>query len=125
MYEVNYLEPAGTTGNVTGTGVNIEAYSMLAFQFVVEAVGGSPTVTWKIQATPDARNVIDSAAHWYDLGYVTDASDTISQATRVATAVGGQINFLANPLARRYRRFRVVTTLNTAVTFRVEAYRIV
>lgn len=124
MYEQVLLAPAGSTGNNTHASVHIEGYDALAFEFVVEAAGATPTVTWKIQASPDDVSVSDANAHWYDLGYVTDASDTISQATRTATAVGAQIEFLSNPVARKYRRFRAVSTANTNVTYRVEAYRV-
>lgn len=125
MYEQIIIAPVGSTGNNTHTGVQISGYGAMVFQFVVENAGATPTVTWKIQASPDDPVAItDANARWYDLGYITDASDTISQSTRVATATGGQINFLANPVARQFRRWRVVTTANTNITYRVEAYRV-
>lgn len=124
MYELIPVAPSGSTGNNTHTGVHIEGYDSVAFQFVVEVAGATPTITWKIQASPDDLSVSDVNAHWYDLGYVTDGSDTISQATITQTAVGGKIVFLSNPVARMYRRFRVVTTANTNVTYRTEAYRV-
>jgi hypothetical protein len=124
MYEQILLAPAGSTGNNTHNSVHIEGYDALSVEFVVEAIGATPTVTWKVQASPDDVSVSDANAHWYDLGYVTDASDTISVATQVSTTVGAKIIFLSNPAARKYRRFRVVTSANTNVTYRVEANRI-
>jgi hypothetical protein len=118
------ITAGGQTGNNTHAGVPIVGYSALAFEFVVEVAGATPTVTWKIQASPDDLSVTDGNAHWYDLGYITDATDTISVATRTATAAGAQIEFISNPVARQYRRFRLVTTANTNVTYRGEAYRI-
>lgn len=112
------LAAVGTTGNVVGSGISFGAgYRLMILQFVVEAVGATPTVTYKFQGSIDNVN-------WYDLGYVTDASDTIAVATRTATAVGAQVEFLSNPEARQYQFFRVVTTSNTNVTFRAEAYPI-
>lgn len=124
MYEQLSLAPAGSVGNVTGAGVDIDPYDSLSFQFVVEVAGATPTVTWKVQASPSAPGVSDANAAWYDVGYITDATDTIATATRTATAVGAQIQFVSNPVARKYRRFRIVTSANTNITFRVEAYRV-
>lgn len=110
------LAPTGSTGNITGGAVGVgNSYHTVACQFVVEVAGGSPTVTYKFQGSQDGVN-------WYDIGYVTDASDTVSQATRVRTSVGADIAFIANPVARQYAFFRVVTTGNNNVTFRAELY---
>lgn len=124
MYEKIPVVPTGTTGNVTSTGVRIDPYDALGFEFIVEVAGATPTITWKIQATTANPDVLDAAANWYDLAYITDASDTVAVSTRVATGVGGQLNFLSNPVARKYRRFRVVPTSNTNITYRVDAYRV-
>lgn len=110
------LAPTGSVGNVTGAAVGIgNSYHTLAFQFVVEAAGGAPTVTYKFQGSMDNNN-------WYDLGYVTDASDTLSQATRVRTSPGADICFVSNPVARQFLYYRVVVTGNNNITFRADAY---
>jgi len=126
LYDQAELAAAGSTGNNTHAGVHVGAgYEAVVFQFVVEAVGSTPTVTWKVQASPDdPTTVADAQANWYDVGYITDASDTISQSTRSATAVGAQIAFLSNPIARRYRRFRLVTSANTNVTYHCDIFRV-
>ena len=126
MYEKALLATPGSTGNNTHSGVHLgSGYEAVVIQFVVEATGATPTVTWKVQASADdPATLADAQANWFDVGYITDASDTISQATRTATAVGAQIAFLSNPVARRFRRFRLVTTLNTNVTYRGEIYRV-
>lgn len=125
MFDKNYLAPTGSTGNNThdglGTGGGFEA---IAVKFVVEAAGSTPTVTFKVQGSVDEPDVDDTDAHWFDLGYVTDASDTIATTGITATSVGAKIIFLANPLARRYRRFRLVTSSNTNITYRAELYRV-
>jgi len=115
LYDATYLAPPGSTGNMTSTPKPIGSYDSLVLQFVVEAIGTTPTVTYKFQGSVDDVN-------WYDIGYVTDASDTISATTRSMTAVGAQVEFLSNPVARKYKWFRIVVTSNTNVTFRAEAY---
>lgn len=110
------LAATGSTGNNTHGAVHTGAdWSSLAFQFVVEAVGSTPTVTWKVQGSLDNTR-------WYDMAYVTDASDTLSVATKTATGVGGQVIFTCNPSARRYQYVRLVTSANTNVTYRGELY---
>ena len=110
------LAPTGSVGNITSPAASLGAsYLSLAFQFVVEVAGASPTVTYKFQASQDNIN-------WYDLGYITDTSDTISTASRVRTTTGADICFISNPVARQYQWVRVVTSGNNNVTFRAEAY---
>lgn len=118
LTDVILAAPAGTTGNNTGNSIRLPDYLTLAAQFVVEVAGATPTVTWKFQGSIDGTN-------WYDLAYVTDASDTISAATRTATAVGAQVNFadLANT-SRKYKFVRCVTTANTNITYRAEIYTV-
>jgi len=110
------LAPTGTTTNITGTALEAGAdYDGVVFHFVAEAVGATPTVTFKFQGSPDNSN-------WYDVAYITDATDTVAVATITVTAVGGKIAFLANPVARQYRWFRVVTSAILNVTYRAEMY---
>lgn len=118
LVDRNLVAPVGSVGNITSPAFQLPDYRVLALQFVVEAVGATPTVTYKWQGSIDNTN-------WYDLPYVTDASDTISQATRVVTAVGATVNYAdtANG-ARKFKWVRLVTTANTNVTFRGEAYTV-
>ena len=110
------LAPTGTTGNNTHTAVPASNGSRFGVQFVVEAAGATPTVTWKVQGSFDGKN-------WYDLEYVTDASDTGAAATRTATAVGAQAEWLDLAGGSRfYSQFRLVTTANTNITYRGELY---
>lgn len=121
MYDAAALAPAGSTGNNTHAGYSVNGvYDAVAFQFIVTAVGATPTVTYKYQGS--ANSTTGSDGDWFDVGYITDASDTISQATRSATTQSTQIAFLSNPVARRYKWFRVVTSANTNVTYRAEIY---
>lgn len=115
-----YIEmaPTGTTGNNTHSAVvPNRGYEGLAFQFEIEAVGATPTVTFKVQGSLDGTN-------YYDLGYITDASDTIATAALTKTSVAAYIIFLSNPLARSYKYFRLVTTANTNVTYSAKLYQL-
>jgi hypothetical protein len=107
------LAPVGSTGNNTHSAVNVPIFYAVTFQFVVEAVG--TTVTYKYQGTIDGTN-------WFDVGYITDASDALSQATRVRTTTGSDVAWLSNPVARQFKAFRCVTSSNTGVTYRAELY---
>ena len=123
MFGRHSLAATGSTGNNTHAGVHIGGvYDAVAMQFIVEAAGATPTVTWKVQGSADSTD--GSNGNWFDVAYVTDASDTTATAGRTLTAVGAQINFLANPVARRFKWFRLVTSANTNVTYRADAYAI-
>lgn len=118
MYESHVLAAKASTGNNTHAGVECGGvYDQVAVQFVVEAVGATPTVTWKVQGSADGLN-------WYDMIYITDASDTPAVAAEVDTVVGASIHFLANAPSRKYDWFRLVTSANTNVTYRGELYTI-
>lgn len=111
------LAASGTTGNHTGASVKArDPGNVVACQFVVEAVGGTPTVTFKFQGSLDGAN-------WYDLLYVTDSSDTAASTTITVTGVGASVCFLdsANG-SRNYNYYRCVTSSNTNVTYRAELY---
>jgi hypothetical protein len=111
------LAPGGSTGNVTGNAVDAsQASGPVALQFVAEVAGTTPTVTYKFQGSLDGLN-------WYDVYYLTDASDTAAATARTATAVGAQVSFLdSGNSSRNYSKFRLVTSANTNVTFRAELY---
>lgn len=112
------LAPAGSTGNNTHAAVNAPPMAAnVAFQFVVEAAGATPTVTFKFQGSLDGTN-------WYDLDYVTDAVDTGAVAARTVTAVGAYAEFVQSPLQRAFTQYRCVTSANTNITYRAEMFEI-
>lgn len=117
MYDLIELADSGSTGDVTHTGVRMANYETLALCFEVESIGATPTVDFKFQGSLDGTN-------WYDLSYVTDASDTAAVAARTVTAVGQFIQFPSNVVSRRYQFIRLVTASNTNVTYTAYAYRI-
>lgn len=119
--DVTYLAPVGSTGNLDGTlpaqqkQVPPQCVTT-AFQFVIEAVGSTPTVTFKYQGSLDGTN-------WFDVLYTTDASDTAATTAITKTGTGAFVVFLnGNSFDRFYKYFRVVTSANTNVTYRAEMY---
>lgn len=113
--EINYLAPKGTTGNVLGSAVQgIPDYYAAGFQFVVEAAGATPTITFTVQGSLD--NIT-----WSDITYLPAGSDTASVAPQTVTAVGTTVFFLDDPSgARFYKYWRLNPTANTNITFRCE-----
>jgi hypothetical protein len=124
MYEKILAAPVGSTGSQTHASVELAPYDTIAFQFVVEVAGATPSVTWKIQGSVDENIVSDANSNWYDVFYVTDSSDTGATTAITQTTLGAKLIFLDNPVARRYRKFRVVSSANTNVTYRCEAHRV-
>lgn len=111
------LAPTGSTGNATHPAIGVGGGAdKVAVQLVVEVAGGTPTITWKVQGSLDGVN-------WYDVEYVTDATDTGAAATRTATAVGAQTEWLdLAGSSRFYNQYRLVTSSNTNITYRGELY---
>lgn len=120
------IAPTGSTGNNTHTSTNLpEDCDSFCVQFVVEVAGATPTVSYKCQVSFESLLTSDANSNWTDLIYVTEATDTTAVAVRAATAVGVQHVFPANAnLARQWRKIRIVSSLNTNVTYRAELYPI-
>ena len=116
MIEQISLAPVNTAA-ATGATTRVGPNETVAFEFEITAIGATPTITFKYQGSLDGTN-------WYDVAYVTDANDTVSVATRVVTTVGTSVQFLSNPVARRYDYYRVVPSANTNVTWKASAWRI-
>lgn len=110
------LAPAGSTDNNTHAGVRVGGYETIALAFEITAVGATPTVTFKFQGSHDNVN-------WYDLAYITDATDTLATATLTKTSIGQYIVYPSNTVVRRYQHYRLVTTANTNVTYKSRAYK--
>lgn len=113
------LAPAGSTGNNTHNGVEYspggsDLLSQVAFQFVIEAVGATPTVTFKFQGSLDNSN-------WVDIICIPSDSDTAA-VSQTKTATGSTVVHIAQAHSRAYRYIRCVTSANTNVTYRAEAY---
>lgn len=110
----------GTTGNNTHASVAAQPVAdKVALAFIIEAIGATPTVTFKLQATLDDPTVPDGSANWFDVELLPAASET-AVATDTKVAVGVFVYYLAQAPTRFGRRYRVVTSANTNVTYRAE-----
>ena len=126
-YNQNILSaPGGTTGTATHASVPIPAQQDnkgIDFAFVVEAVGATPTITYKYQLSADDPTLADGSSTFVDMNYVTDASDTAATAARAVTAVGVTHQWIAYVAAaenRKWKKVRLVTSANTNVTYHGE-----
>jgi len=109
------LAATGSVGVLTGETDRLpEDADKLAVQLVVEAVGATPTISWKLQLSIDGQN-------WSDARYITDASETAAVAVVTRTAAGQDTIFVLLG-DRGWRFFRLVVTANTNVTYRASAY---
>lgn len=107
--------PAGTTGNNTHNAVQInQGWRSLALEFVIEAVGATPTVTFKLQGSFDGVN-------WFDLILVPANSDTAA-VSPAQTAVGDFVNYVDLVGGRFVNQVRLVTSANTNVTYHANIY---
>lgn len=117
-----YLANPGSTGNVTGTSVRTApGASKIAFAFIAEVAG--TTATYKVQGSIDGDQTTDANANWFDLPYITAASDTTAVAGIVRTSLGADVIWLALATTRFVRRIRTVVSANTGQTFRVEMHQ--
>lgn len=108
------VAPAGSTGNNNHTAVSASpSAKAVALEFNVEAVGATPTVTYALQGslqdTPGAND-------WESIALIPAGSDTAAS-TRVVTAAGRTINHVSQAPSRFFKKFRLVTTANTNVTY--------
>lgn len=117
-----YLSPRGSTGTkitpTTDYRTVPHPVNSVAVQLVVEAVGATPTITWKVQGSYDATR-------WYDLAYIPHNTDTVASTaiTTASPAAGdGVLIFMSNPVARQYKHYAIVVSANTNVTYRAELY---
>lgn len=106
------LAAAGTTGNNTHSSVQIPKHHTLHVQFVISAVGATPTVTYKIQFSYD-----DTV--WVDAVYSDYATPgTLTTSAKTSTGVASYFLCLYQPA----RYMRLVTTSNTNVTYGAKAW---
>lgn len=113
------LAATGTTGNNNHASIGVSPVpQLIAVEFVIEAVGATPTVTWKLQGTFDRfEESNDGAANWFDLIGLPSDNET-SAITTTKTATGAYVAYLAQNHVRFAPRVRLVTSANTNVTYR-------
>lgn len=119
-----FLANPGSTGNNTHQSVGIAPMAeKICALLTIEAVGATPTITAKIQGSLDDPSLADGASNWFDLPFVTDTNDTVA-ASLVKTGVGAFPMWLSlASVARFVRKFRLVTSANTNVTYRGEGFQ--
>lgn len=113
------LAAAASTGNNTHVGIAFsEEADAVCLLFVVEAVGGTPTVTYKFQGA-NLATLPGATTDWFDL-MVDPAETDTGVATATKTAVGSYAYFLRG---HRFAKWvRCVTSANTNVTYRAELW---
>lgn len=113
----------GSAGSGAGTnqasGNNIEApvdADILALEFRVTAVGGTPTVTYQWQGSDDGPEVTEANSDWYNLFATPAGGAADANAGGTVVAVGDN-EFYLNLHARPVRKVRLIVSANTNVTW--------
>lgn len=104
-------------GNATHASIEIpNDADALALEFRVTAIGATPTVTWIAQGSDDDATVTDALSDWYALFGLPSAG-------AAETSVGGTVTtvsvseFFLELVRRPVKKIRIVTSLNTNVTY--------
>ena len=114
------LAPAGSTGNNSHNAVGAGPPSgRIALEFNAEAVGATPTVTYSLQGSmQDSPGSND----WEAIALIPPGSDTPAT-TRAVTAVGRTVNHMSQGQSRFFKKYRLVTTANTNVTYSAKLWQ--
>jgi hypothetical protein len=119
--KIGQLAAVGATGNNTHAGVAIPPdIDVVSAEFEITAVGGTPTVTYKLQGTMDGSDVTDTLADWFDLA--TLPNDSATEAVPATKTAVGVYQLVADLRRRFARRVRLVTSANTNVTYESELW---
>lgn len=110
------LAPSTAGANVTHQGASVPEYlDKVTVVVNITAVGGTPTVTYKLQGSIDSGDVPDATSNWFDLMLLPSNAD-VAVATDTKTAVGSYAYSLA--VGRTcLSKVRLVTSANTNVTY--------
>lgn len=116
-YISSLLAPAASTGTASHQSISVAPIpQLIAVEFVVEAVGATPTITYKLQGSWDPGSVADGSANFFDLIALPSDNETAA-ITKTVTATGGYATYLAQSTVRFAPRVRLVTSANTNVTY--------
>lgn len=113
-FTVQPLAAIGSTGNVNGAAITLsDSADKSALEFVVEAAGATPTITYKLQGT-----FVDSpaATDWFDLILLPSDSETAA-VSRTVTAVGRYVSYVSQAHSRFVKNVRLAPSANTNVTY--------
>lgn len=117
------LAPANTTGNNTHKSVSISDRSdQCAVHFHVDAVGATPTVTFKVQAAMESGDVDDASSHWFDIAMQPSDTAGASEVTNVTKTAIGVYTYYLQMAQRFFKKLRLVTSANTNVTYHAHVY---
>jgi hypothetical protein len=110
--------PAGSTGNNTHAGVAVDGYEdvvTLVLEFIVSAIGATPTVSFKWQGALEGPEVSDAASNWFDLDVLPEgtATEAVTQTVTTVGAFPSSVEIARRPV----RKIRLVTSANTNVTY--------
>ena len=117
------LAAAGSTGNNTHASVSLAdpGATAVAFNFIITAVGATPTVTWKIQGSYDDSGTSDANSSWFDMSFRDALSTSLTTlvANLTKTAVGAYVCLMPIDIPGP-AKVRLVTSANTNVTYKAE-----
>lgn len=113
---------AAGVGNSTGTFTpatnGFAGAKRVGFIVNITAIGGTPTITYKFQGSPDG------GLTWYDLATVKpDATVASSNAAITATTVSQEVRYVDGLDKRFFDGYRINVSANTNVTFNAKLIR--
>ncbi len=113
------LGSLGAAAGTNNTHASVEAPNdadAIIIEFRSTVVGASPTVTYTVQASDDGSEVPDATSDWYTaFGLPSNGAAEVA-ITGAVTAVG-TIDYFIELARRPSRKYRLVTSLNTNVTY--------
>lgn len=116
------LAVPGSTGTGRKFALGFPRVPLVAIEFVVEAIGATPTVTFTIQVLKAGGDPA-VAGDWVDTNYVDADSSVAAAKTGITmTAVGKTVKYIDGLDKRFYDAVAVNVSANTNVTYRANAY---
>jgi len=116
--DIHVLHPAGSTGNSRASIKGVHGAQRAAVLFDITAVGGTPTISWRMEGLPPGGDATVTA-EWQPVGMLTASGVTaVSEALVVATTVSRAwryLDFAAD--LRFYDALCIITSANTNVTY--------
>ena len=113
------LAPKGSTGTGSFAIGGMDSAGAVCLEFQIEAAGATPTITYKLQGSvnvrPDDPN--PPTEFFEDLELLQTDTATAHLKTDTKTAVGTYIYWVEGLLPRAFRRYQLVTSANTNVTY--------
>lgn len=119
------LAPSGSTGTGRKYALGTHKLNRVAIEHVVEAVGGTPTMTFTIQGLRPGGNEA-TAGDWVDLYYVDGADPNPATAAAktgiTVTATGTTTKFVVDLTRWFWDGIAINVSVNTNVTYRTNLH---